>query len=47
MASNRGAGADMDWAEHEKTYNGFLWLLKFSAAASAITLLALFFFLAR
>ncbi|WP_457798755.1 aa3-type cytochrome c oxidase subunit IV [Methylocystis sp. S23] len=48
MASNRGsASTDADWAEHEKTYKGFLWLLKFSAAGSAITLLALYFLFAR
>ncbi len=48
MASTRGsASTDADWAEHMKTYNGFLWLLKFSAAASAATLLALFLLFAR
>ncbi|WP_424360852.1 aa3-type cytochrome c oxidase subunit IV [Methylocystis parvus] len=48
MASNRGsASTDVDWSEHVKTYNGFLWLLKFSAAASAITLAALYFLFAR
>lgn len=48
MASDRGsASTGADWAEHEKTYNGFLWLLKFSAAGSAITLLALFLLFAR
>jgi len=48
MASNRGsASTDGDWAEHVKTYNGFLWLLKFSAAGSVITLAALFLLFAR
>lgn len=48
MASNRGsASTDVDWAEHVKTYNGFIWLLKFSAAASAITLAALYLLFAR
>ena len=48
MASNRGsASTDADWAEHVKTYNGFLWLLKFSAGISAATLGALFFLFAR
>jgi hypothetical protein len=48
MASDRGsASTDADWAEHVKTYNGFIWLLKFSAGASAITLLALFLLFAR
>jgi hypothetical protein len=48
MASNRGsASIDADWSEHEKTYNGFIWLLKFSAAASAITLIALYLLFAR
>lgn len=49
MASERAptSGTDGDWAEHVKTYNGFLWLLKFSGGASVITLAALYFFLAR
>jgi hypothetical protein len=48
MASNRGsASTDADWAEHAKTYNGFLWLLKFSAAGSAITLVLLYVLFAR
>lgn len=48
MASNRGsASTDADWAEHVKTYNGFLWLLKFSAAGSAIILIALYLLFAR
>mgnify|MGYP006289927955 CR=1 FL=1 len=45
MASNSrssSVGGDADWAEHVKTYNGFIWLLKFSAAGSAITLIALY-----
>jgi hypothetical protein len=48
MASNStSASTDVEWAEHVKTYNGFLWLLKFSAAGSAITLAALYFLFAR
>ncbi|CAJ0881798.1 hypothetical protein AMST5_03279 [freshwater sediment metagenome] len=48
MASNReSASTDADWSEHMKTYNGFLWLLKFSAAASAVTLVGMFLLLAR
>jgi hypothetical protein len=38
---------DADWAEHVRTYNGFLWLLKFSAAASAVTLVVLYLLFAR
>jgi hypothetical protein len=48
MASNHGsAPADAEWAEHIKTYNGFIWLLKFSASLSALTLLALYVLFAR
>ena len=48
MASNRAqASANADWAEHERTYRMFLWLLKAAAAVTAIVLLALFFTLAR
>jgi hypothetical protein len=48
MASNRGsASTDADWSEHLKTYNGFLRLLKISAAASAATLAALFLLFVR
>jgi len=48
MAGNSGsASGGADWPEHIKTYNGFIWLLKFSAAASAITLVALFLIFAR
>ncbi len=48
MASNRGsASADAEWAEHIKTYNGFIWLLKFSGGLSAVTLLALYVLFAR
>jgi hypothetical protein len=36
-----------DLAEHEATYKGFLTLLKISAGASAVSLLLMFFFLAR
>jgi hypothetical protein len=48
MASNRGsASLDADWAEHVRTYNGFIWLLKFSAGGSALVLAALYYFFAR
>lgn len=50
MASNRApasAGADADWTEHEKTYRGFLWIVKFSAATTVVVLVALYYFLAR
>lgn len=48
MASNRGpAYADADWAEHERTYRTFLWLLKAAATVTAFVLLALYFMLAR
>ncbi len=48
MASNReSASTGADWAEHVRTYNGFLWLLKFSAAASVVTLVVLFLLFAR
>ncbi|MGJ0397343.1 MAG: aa3-type cytochrome c oxidase subunit IV [Methylocystis sp.] len=36
-----------DWAEHVKTYETFLLLLKIAAASTAALLLALYFFLAR
>lgn len=36
-----------DIAEHLATYNGFLTLLKVGTAASVVTLLLLYFFLAR
>jgi hypothetical protein len=48
MAGNIGsASGGADWAEHVKTYNGFIWLLKFSASLSAVTLLLLFLVFAR
>jgi hypothetical protein len=48
MASDRGsASTDADWSEHVKTYNGFIWLLKFSGGASAITLILLYILFAR
>lgn len=48
MASDRGsASMDADWSEHLKTYNGFIWLLKFSAGASAVTLALLYLLFAR
>lgn len=48
MASDRAsASTDADWAEHVRTYNGFIWLLKFSAVASAITLAVLYLLFAR
>lgn len=50
MASNRApasVGENADWAEHERTYQMFLWLLKVGAALTAVVLLALYFLLAR
>lgn len=48
MASLRTPAASSgDWAEHVKTYNTFLLLLKIAAAGTAVTLLALYFLLAR
>ena len=50
MASNRSSassGANADWNEHIKTYNGFIWLLKYSAGFSALTLAALYLIFAR
>jgi hypothetical protein len=40
-------GSNSDLAAHERTYHGFLLLLKFSAAISAVTMALLYFFLAR
>jgi hypothetical protein len=40
-------GSDLDLAAHERTYRGFLLLLKFSAAVTAVALVLLYFFLAR
>lgn len=39
--------ANADFAAHEKTYRGFLLLMQIAAALTAITLFALYFFLAR
>jgi hypothetical protein len=48
MAGNHGSGSgDADWSEHVKTYNGFIWLLKYSAGFSALTLIALYLICAR
>ena len=50
MASSQDAvpaGMNADMAEHERTYRGFLLAIKLSAAATAVTLLLMFFFLAR
>jgi len=48
MAGNIGsASGGADWAEHIKTYNGFIWLLKFSASLTAVILLALYVLFAR
>jgi hypothetical protein len=48
MAGNSGsASGGADWAEHEKTYNGFIWLLKFSASFTAVTLILLYLLFAR
>jgi hypothetical protein len=41
------SGMNADMAEHERTYRGFLLVLKLSAAVTAVTLLMLYFFLAR
>jgi hypothetical protein len=38
--------ASTNLAEHEATYRGFLTLLKFAAAASLVSLLLLYYFLA-
>ncbi len=40
-------GSDLDLAARERTYRGFLLLIKISAAATAVTLVLLYFFLAR
>lgn len=48
MASTSApARMDGDFAEHMKTYNAFLLILKISGATTAIVLLLLYFFLAR
>jgi len=48
MASVRApAESNGDWAEHVRTYNTFLMLLKVGAASTAVILLALYFFVAR
>jgi len=48
MASLRTpAESNGDWAEHVRTYNTFLLLLKIGAASTAILLLLLYFFVAR
>jgi Bacterial aa3 type cytochrome c oxidase subunit IV len=36
---------DADWSEHEKTYAGFLTLLKVTAVASAITVALIIYLL--
>jgi hypothetical protein len=41
------AGANADMAEHEKTYAGFLLVVKIAATVTIVTLLALYFTLAR
>ncbi len=41
------AGMDADMAEHERTYRGFLLTLKLSGAVTAVTLILMYFFLAR
>ncbi|MFY9629766.1 MAG: aa3-type cytochrome c oxidase subunit IV [Methylocystis sp.] len=46
--SNHGyADAGADYSDHLKTYQGFLKLLVFGAVASVVTLVALYFSLAR
>jgi hypothetical protein len=48
MASARtSTGSDGDWAEHVRTYNTFLLLLKIAAGVTAVVLLGLYFFVAR
>jgi len=42
-----GAGEGPDFAEHLKTYEGFLFTLKISAGVTAAVLLAMFLLLAR
>jgi hypothetical protein len=34
-------GASMDYAEHEKTYNGFLWAAKYGTMTIAVLLIAM------
>jgi hypothetical protein len=45
--ANHHNGASSDLAEHEATYRGFLTLLKVGTAASVVSLLLMYFFLAR
>lgn len=45
MADHHGTSTDM--AEHLATYRGFLMLLKVGTAASVISLLLMYFLLAR
>jgi hypothetical protein len=40
-----GTGAIVDVADHERTYRGFLALLKYSSAAIAVVLILMAFFL--
>lgn len=48
MAGDHASGsAGADFAEHEKTYLGFLLVLKISSAVTVAVLLSLYFFLAR
>ncbi len=47
MAGNYEQASQQDMAEHLKTYRGFIRLIEISGAATAITLLLMFFFLAR
>ncbi len=50
MASNRSSasnGENTEWNEHIKTYNGFIWLLKYLAGFSALTLVMLYLIFAR
>lgn len=50
MASNHGYASSVenaDWHEHIKTYNGFIWLLKYLAGFSALTLVALYLIFAH
>jgi hypothetical protein len=45
--SQDAASVNADMAEHERTYRGFILMIKLSAAVTVTTLLLLYFFLAR
>lgn len=44
--TSRGSAA-MDYAEHNRTYNGFLTATKFGIAAMVVLLLGMYVFLVR